>query len=77
MAVERFDLTFSRGLCRGSPESALCVAVQMQAVAKSFFKIPKCVDDAIDWSKNIVANRWNSQSEFADSGEFLKQCFAV
>jgi len=40
-------------------------------------EIPNGVDDAVDWPKNVVTHRRNPQSEFADSGEFREELFAI
>jgi hypothetical protein len=38
---------------------------------------PYGVDDAVDWPKNIVADRRDPQSNLADSSELLEQPLAV
>jgi hypothetical protein len=49
----------------------------METVPEALLEIPNCIDDRVDGTKNVVAHWRNSQSDFADSGEFLKQSFAI
>ncbi len=66
-----------RQLSRLLSECALGLAVQMETVAQPLLEVPHGVKHAIDRSENVVAHWRNSDGDFADSRQFLKQTFAV
>lgn len=49
----------------------------MEAVSQPLFEVPYAVDDAVDWTNDVISHWWYAEREFADPSEFREQAFGV